>query len=172
MKEMQRARIPRVCCDMVRLVPNSRKWQEHVREIPGRINFTKLNNPALGLTEWVNGDMATTLQAYYIKTGAHKLSAEQLESTPMLATANGAMVSAKRLTKALKDKAIEKGIDPATVTLHGLRIGRITDLVNGEMKNNSVGLTRATGHACMANLDPYVRLGVGQAIDVTNALKY
>ncbi len=40
------------------------------------------------------------------------------------------------------------------------------------MKNNSVGLTGASGHASIANLAPYVRLGEGQALAVTNALKF
>ncbi len=171
---MPRVDVQSVACDMVRIKPESRKAQERykVREIPGRINFNHLVEVSKGLDSWMGGDVATVTQAHYVLSQAHRLTEDQLTVTPMLTFLGGRQYSSKELQVYLKNKAREHGVDPATVTLHGLRNGQVTQLVNGELQDNPVALLSVSGHASLQSQLPYQHLDVGMAKAVTNAFKY
>jgi hypothetical protein len=161
-------------CDLVRMKPESRKAQPRgkVREIPWRVNFTKLANVASGLDKWCNGDMATVLQAHYVTSQAYRKTDEQLKVTPILTFLGDKTFSAEKLVVYLKAKAVSNRVDPDTVTLHCLRTGQVTDLVNGELNNNPVAMLAVSGHVSLETQKPYQRLKLGIAKDVTDALKF
>ena len=160
-------------CDLVRIKPKSRKHQAEgeVREQPGRVNFTHLADPANGLIDWT-GDMATVVQAHYISSQAFKLTAEQLKHQPLLTMLNGKVLSAEKLTKKLKEMAVLYGVDPETVSLHGLRIGRCTEIANGTLLTNPMAVIAVTGHKSLESMEPYVRMGLGAAEQATNESKF
>jgi hypothetical protein len=171
---MPRAQVHTTACDMVSLKPDSRKSQQKfkVRPIPGRLNFTHLADVSTGLDHWYGGDMVTVLQAHYVHARAFKLSEAELVVTPVLTFLDGVRYSAKQLQVYLKRKAVQHGVDPATVTLQGLRTGQVTQMVNGELQNNSVALLAVSGHASLQSQLPYQQLDVGMAKAVTDAFKY
>jgi hypothetical protein len=161
-------------CDLVRMKPESRKAQKKnkVREIPWRVNFTKLEDVSAGLHAWHNGDMATVIQAHYVTSQAYRLSEEQLKVTPILTFLGGKRYSAEKLQSYLKAKAVQHAVDPETVTLHGLRTGQVTELVNGELNSNPVAMLAVSGHVSLETQKPYQRMQFGIAKEVTNALKF
>ncbi len=77
------------------------------------------------------GFMAIALQAHYVQSRAFCLSESELKVIPMLTFLGGVRYPAKKLQVYLKQKAIQHGVDPATVTLHGLRTGQVTQMENG-----------------------------------------
>jgi hypothetical protein len=170
---MPRVDVRNVACDLIRIKPNSRKHQPagKVRELPGRVNFTHLADPATGMRDWT-GDMATVVQAHYISSQAFKYSEDQLKSRPMLTMLNGKVLSAEKLTKQLKEMAVTYGVDPDTVSLHGLRTGRCTEIANGTLLTNPMAVIAVTGHKSLENMEPYVRMGLGAAEQVTNESKF
>ena len=171
---MPRDQVHTTACDMVQLKPVSHKSQDtfKVREIPGRVNFTHLVDVSQGLDSWHGGDLATILQAHYVISRAFKLSEAELQLTPILTFLDGVRYPAKKLQVYLKNKAVEHGVDPSTVTLHGLRNSQVSRMVNGELQNNPVALLSVSGHASLQSQLPYQQLGVGMAEVVTKAFKY
>ena len=170
---MPRGDIKNVACDLVRIKPKSRKHQPagEVKEQPGRVNFTHLADPATGLLDWT-GDMATVVQAHYISSQAFRCSEEQIMAMPMLTMLNGKVLSAEKLTKQLKDMAVLYGVDPDTVSLHGLRTGRCTEIANGTLLTNPMAVIAVTGHKSLESMESYVRMGLGAAEQVTNESKF
>ena len=164
--------IARRPCGMVKISPDSRKHQSKgtVRDIPGRVNITNLSCPSEGLDHWVDGCMATTMQTWYIITKADQLTEAEAQSTPMLADEFGVVPSGERLTKLLKQVGQDNGANPKNVTLHGMRHGQISDLVNGQMANNALGAAAAAGHKDPKTLQIYTAQGLGAAQLVTAAL--
>ncbi len=73
--------------------------------------------------------MATVLQGHYISSQAFRFSEEQLKTRPMLAMLNDKVLTAEKLTRKLKEMAATYEVDPDTVSLHGLRTGRCTELL-------------------------------------------
>ena len=69
--------------------------------------------------------------------------------TPVLTFLEGVRYPAKKLQVYLKQKATQHSVDPATVTLHGLRTGQVTHMVNDELQNNPVALLAVSGHASL-----------------------
>ena len=116
--------------------------------------------------------MATVVQAHCVVSQAYRLTEIQLAATPVLTFLGGRRYTSDQLQVYLKQKAVQHGVDPSTVTLHGLRNGQITQMVNGELQNNAVALLAATGHASLLSQRPYQQLGVGMAETVTKAFKY
>ncbi len=92
--------------------------------------------------------------------------------TPVLTFLGGVRYPAKKLQVYLKQKATQHGVDPATVTLHGLRTGQVTQMVNGELQNNPVALLAVSGHASLQSQAPYRQLDVGLEKEVTKALSH
>jgi hypothetical protein len=160
-------------CDMVRIKPKSKKHQSkgEVREIPPRLNFTKMRNPADGLKDW-NGDMATIVQAHYITSQAFRCTGESLKNRPMLTMLNGKVLTAASVNKALKQMAVIYGENPENVSLHCLRAGRCTDLANGPLMNQPVTILATTSHKNLSSLEPYIRMDRGIAEAVTNAFSF
>ena len=103
---------------------------------------------------------------------AYRLTEEQLRVTPILTFLGGKRFTAEKLTSYLKAKAIEHGVDPETVTLHCLRTGQVTDLVNGVLNANPVAMLVVSGHVSLETQKPYQRLQLGIAEEVTDALKF
>ena len=171
---MPRALVHTTACHFVKINPVSRKAQEkfNVREIPGRVNYTHLVDVSTGLDSWYGGDLVTILQAHYVKSRAFRLSESELMVTPILTFLDGVTYSAAQLQVFLKQKAIQHNVDPATVTLHGLRNSQVTRAVNGDLQDNPVALLALAGHASLQSQRPYQQLGVGMAEAVTKALKY
>ena len=171
---MSRKQILATPCDFVRMKPDSRKAQAKfkVREIPWRVNFTKLADVASGLDKWCNGDMATVLQAHYVTSQAYRKTDLELKVTPILTFLGGKTFTAEKLVTFLKAKAVEHKVDPDTVTLHCLRTGQVTDLVNGDLNNNPVAMLAVSGHVSLETQKPYQRLQLGIAKAVTDALKF
>jgi hypothetical protein len=171
---MPRKQILTTPCDLVRMKPESRKSQQKykVREIPWRINFTKLDDVSAGLDKWYNGDMATVIQAHYVTSQAFRLTEEQLKVTPILTFLGGKRFSAESLVSFLKAKAVEHNVDPDTVSLHCLRTGQVAELVNGDLNNNPVAMLAVSGHVSLETQKPYQRLQLRIAKDVTDALKF
>ena len=170
---MPRVEVRHKACDLVRIKPNSRKHQAagKVREQPGRVNFTHLADPSTGLTAWT-GDMATVVQAHYISSQAFRYSDDQLKALPMLTMLSGKVLSAEKLNKTLKAMATMYGMDPDSVCLHGLRTGRCTEIANGTVLNNPMAVIAMTGHKSLESMEPYVRMGLGAANQVTEESKF
>jgi len=171
---MPRDQIKTIACDMLGLKPQSRKCQpkNKVRAVPARVNFTKLANVAKGADNWNNGDMATLVQAHYVLSGACNLSEDERKVTPVLTFPGGLKITAPLLQSYLKAKAVEHGVDPDTVTLHGLRTSGVSSMVNGPLGANTVAILHASGHASVDTQLPYQKLDQGIASLVTEAFKY
>jgi hypothetical protein len=116
--------------------------------------------------------MATVVQAHYVLSQAYRLTEDQRRVTPVLTFLDGARYTSKQLNVYLKRKAVEHGVDPEMVTLHGMRNGQVTQAVNGELQNNPVALLSVAGHASLQSQRPYQQLGVGMAAVVMEAFKY
>jgi hypothetical protein len=115
---MPLADILKTPCDMVRIRPRSRKHQAkgEVREIPPRVNFTKLANPADGLKIWT-GDLATVMQVHYMTSQAYR-NVDSVATRPVLAMLNGEVPTSASLMKKLKAMAQMYNVDPSTVVFH------------------------------------------------------
>jgi hypothetical protein len=116
--------------------------------------------------------MVTVLQAHYVISQAYRLTEEQLRDTPVLTFLGGKRYSAAGLTVYLKAKAVEHGVDPETITLHCLRTGQVTELVNGRLNSNPVAMLAVSGHVSLETQKPYQKLQLGIAKEVTDALKF
>lgn len=94
-------------CDMVEIWPTSRKAQEEgrVRPIVGRMNTQKLQDPHRGLDRNPKGDIATIMQAWYIQTGVMMLNEEERQQRPVIANADGKMISTERVLMLLRQMA-------------------------------------------------------------------
>jgi hypothetical protein len=85
---------------------------------------------------------------------------------------DGKVFSAEKLNQTLKDMAVRHGVDPEGVSLHGLRTGRCSDFANGQLITNPVILLATTSHSSLASIEPYIRMQVGSAEQVTRASQF
>lgn len=116
--------------------------------------------------------MATVMLVHYLLSTTCRCTDEQLKVRPVLTMANGKVPAAEKLNTTLKAMAQRHGVDPDGVSLHGLRTGRCSDFVNGVLINNPVGLLATTSHSSLRSIDPYIRMQVGLAEQVTRASRF
>jgi hypothetical protein len=126
-----------LCCkpaDMVSLELESRKYQPHQRQMPGRINTIFLEQPAQGLDMWVNMCMVTILQAWAIRNNVQHMSPAQRRNRAVLTPPGGTHpLTAHQVSVAMKRNANRRLEDPSTVMPSCLRTTAITALANSDV---------------------------------------
>jgi hypothetical protein len=158
-------------CDMVELLPTSRKYQDEPRPMPGRINMTHLKEPVTGLDQWCELCMPTILQAWAIKNEVDRLTPTERKSRPVFAPPGSTTpMSRTRLSNALRRNAQRRHEDVNTIMPHCLRKTGITWLANSEVANHPNILLRAIGHKQLTSAEPYVTPDVHMARLTTEAM--
>ena len=158
-------------CDMVRIFPESRKYQSHSRPLPGRVNKTHLKNPAAGTTTWCNLCMPTLLQGWAIRNKIHTMSRLELLHRPILTDPiTQKVVTASQVSTALRRNARALHEDESAVIPRCLRRTPITQLANSNLVQSPSLLLLATGHKDLRSTAPYIDPGYYMAEKVTNAL--
>ena len=171
-RPMTREEILHKPCDMVQLKLTTRKKQKKgkVRPQPGRINHQRIDDPETGLNAYRHGCVATLMQSWFIVSEAVYLSEAERDIRPILADAKGSVCTRERLVKLLRAKAMQKGVDPKSVRMHGLRIGPISNMVNNFSEMSGSVQTAISGHKSVENMTPYIRADVGMAKAATTVM--
>ena len=158
-------------CDMVTVRPDSRKFQDEPRDMPGRINFTHLQDPTLGVTTWCNLCTASLLQGWAITNHIDMMSPSELANRPILAAPHSSyVITARHVAAALRRLAVLRHEDPATVVPHCLRKSGINQLGNSSAITYPDTYLRAVGHKSIAASAAYTHPTPSMAQLVTSSL--
>ena len=157
-------------CNMVDLLPHSRKYQDEPRLMPGRMNTCHLADPSLGDVTWCHLCMPTLLQGWAIRNNIDKLSSTDRAARPILASpGNTKPITRNAIAAALRRHARQRNEDETTVVPTSLRKTAITRLANSDVTANQDLYLRAVGHHSIQSSEPYIEPGPKGAAAVTSA---
>ena len=158
-------------CYMVVVQPHSRKYQEHSRPLPGRVNFTHLIHPMDGIYQWCNLCMCSLLQGWAIRCSIWRYTQAALADRPVLSSpGTHRVISAHAVSQALKRNAIRRGERTDDIVPRCLRRTPITQLANSAYATDASLMSLATGHKDPRSTQVYIDPGEYMAEQVTDAL--
>mmetsp|Transcript_24223 Transcript_24223/g.45056 ORF Transcript_24223/g.45056 Transcript_24223/m.45056 type:complete len:230 (-) Transcript_24223:184-873(-) len=172
MREMQGRELRTTPCDMVELHMDTRKHQELAREMPGRTNMRRIEDPSQGATTWQGMCQATMLQGWALLCDLDKKSPEWKAARPVLAHPGEAL---KPMTPYDVNNALQRQVrrDPersGRMSAHVLRHNGITAVANSKTPVPEAALLALTGHTDLKTTKGYIHPGPEMARQSTLAL--
>ena len=148
--------LPTIPCDLVELLPPTRKYQTTPRKMPGRVNTCHLKKPAQGTTTWCNLCMPTIIQGWALQNNIHNLTVEQRAHRPFLAApGSNVAIQDDHFRGALRRLALLRHEDPKAVVPHCLRRSGINALANSEFIGQYHAYLAAVGHHSLKASEAY-----------------
>jgi hypothetical protein len=160
-------------CDLVELLPASRKYQDSPRPMPGRVNTCHLSDPSHGTQVWTDMCMATLLQGWALDNHLDTMPASTRDIRPILAAPDTNIVLTRdQVSDALRTLARLRGEDPINIFPHCLRTTGISTMANSGAARDTDLYLRTVGHHSGRSSDPYVYPDEHSANAVTDILQH